>query len=443
LFERIALPGTTGPLTKTLLGWHGWAQRLLAFVTLACFAVFLGVILAKTVFLGSDAAHHYAHVWYISDQIFHHARLPLHIQYLESGKALTFPYGIVPYVATAMPYAVLGDWSVTLAMVLGVVMYGYAAVRARPVLRDPRLLALVFLNTFLIEAILGFQFTWLWACVFFFLYVEAVDRRRWFLACLFVILAVTTHFVVGIAAVGLYGIYAFLRRPREVVPLGTALAVAALVCLPYLLYAHTTPSVSSTRVSYIIGTIKYMARFRSAIIFLPLIIAALAPLLKRLSIPAILSVAVLFGYRVQHQHVNLFGLNHDSHPFYGEFIKSPLFDRNLTYRLVEPNDQKDGAYQLIKNGAVLSQEFFNESLFRRWWYSLDMYSCYLGAKNVDMVIYESAYTWKFNQNEQWPLSEFLVSGKVKLVYTDPQGRFVVYDVRGARMPGAKLSECGF
>ena len=31
-------------------------------------------------------------------------RLPLHIQYLEVGKALTFPYGVVPYVATAIPY---------------------------------------------------------------------------------------------------------------------------------------------------------------------------------------------------------------------------------------------------------------------------------------------------------------------------------------------------
>ena len=400
-------------------------------------------MLTKPVYLGADAAHHYAHVWYVSDQIFHHARLPLHVQYLESGKALTFPYGVVPYVVTAIPYAVLGDWAVTAAMVLGVVLYGYAATRARPVLRDPRLLALVYLNAFLIEGIVSFQFAFLWSLVFFFFCVEAIDKRLWVHAAIWAVIAVTTHMVAGSIAVAAYALYALIRRPRDLVPLGSAMGVAALVCLPYLLYAHTTPSVSSTRVSYIIGTIKYMTRFRGAILVLPFIVAALASYLKQLFVPALLTLAAVFGVRLAGNHVDTIGLKQNSSPFYREFINSPQFDRSLTYRVLEPNDQEDGAYQLIKNGAVLGQEFFNESQFRRWWYSLDMYSCFLGAKNIDVVLFERSYPWKFNQNEQWPLTEFLKQGKAKILYTDPEGRFVAFDVRGAKMPDAKLSDCGF
>ncbi len=443
MFERIAFPRSSAVSSEAFVRWHSRVQWALAFATLAGFAAFLALILTKPFLLGSDSAHHYAHVWYVSDQIFHHLRLPLHFQYLESGKALTFPYGIVPYIATAIPYAVLGDWSVTASLVLCVILYGYGATRARPVLRDPRLLALVYLNTFLIEGIVSFQFAFLWSIVFFFFCVEAIDKRLWAHASIWAVIAVTTHLIAGPIAVAVYALYAFVRRPRDVVQLGSAMGIAALVCLPYLLYAHSTPAVSSTRVSYIIGTIKYMMRFRGTIIVLPFIVAALARYLKPMFVPALLAIGLVFGFRLWHGHVNIFGLNHNSQPFYEEFINSPQFDRSLTYRVLEPNDQQDGAYQLIKHGAVLGQEFFGESEFRRWWYSLDMYSCFLGAKNIDVVLFERDYPWKFNQNEQWPLMEFVKQGKAKIYYADPEGRFVAFDVRGAKMPNAKLSDCGF
>ena len=75
----------------------------------------------------------------------------------------------------------------------------------------------------------------------------------------------------------------------------------------------------------------------------------------------------------------------------------------------------------MKHGAVLGQEFFDQSQFRRWWYSLNMYSCFLGAKNIDVVLDETDYKWKFNQNEEWPLGEFVKQGKAQIIYRDPQG----------------------
>jgi hypothetical protein len=414
-----------------------------AFGALAGVTFLCAIMLSKPFFLGSDSAHHYAHVWYISDQIFHHARLPLHIQYLESGKALTFPYGIAPYIATAIPYRLFGDWAVTASMVVAIVFYGYAATRARPVLRDPRLLALLYVNTFLIEGIVSFQFAFIWSCGFIFLTAESLDKRRWALAAVFAILAVTTHFVAGSLAVGAYALYTFARRPRDVLPLGAAMAATALLTVPYLLYLRTTPSLGTTPPSYVFGTVRYMLRFRGIIVVMPFIVAALAPVLRPLFLPAFLAMALAFGIRFQQNHVNTYGLTHDSEPFYSEFIQSPQFDRSLTYRVLEPNDREDGAYQLIQHGAVLGQEFFDQSQYRRWWYSLNMYSCFLGAKNIDVVIDETDYKWKFNQNEEWPLGEFVKQGKAQIIYRDPKGRFIAYNVSGAKMPGARLSNCGF
>ena len=401
-----------------------------------------GIVLSKTVFLGSDSAHHYAHVWYVSDQLFHHLRLPLHVRYLESGHALTFPYGPVVYLVTALPYVLLGDRAVTAAMVTGFAFYGYAATRARPALRDPRLLALIYINTFLIEGLVSFQFAFIWAVGFFFMYVEAVDRRHWAAVALWAVLAVTTHPFAGGAAVVGYTLYAAARRPRDVVPLFTAVAVAAAIVLPYALYVRTTPSVGTTRESYVLGTLRYMARFRGAVVLLPLVVSMLASVLRPLFLPAFAVMALTFTVRIEHKDVNTFGFNHNSHPFYGEFIRSPQFELALTYRVLEPNDREDGAYQLIKHGAVLAQEFFDQSQFRRWWNSPDQYSCFLGAKGVDVVLLEKDYPLKFSQNEDKMLREFEQQGRAGVIYRDPGGKFLAYDVRGARRDGAQLAECG-
>ena len=49
---------------------------------------------------------------------------------------------------------------------------------------------------------------------------------------------------------------------------------------------------------------------------------------------------------------------------------------------------------------------------------------------------------KFSQNEDVRLQEFERQGKALVVYRDPAGRFTAYDVRRARQPGARMSDCG-
>jgi hypothetical protein len=190
------------------------------------------------------------------------------------------------------------------------------------------------------------------------------------------------------------------------------------------------------------GTLRFMARYRGLVIALPLLVSAFAPAFRSWFPVVFAAMAVTFIVRIDHKKVNTFGLDRQSQPFYGQFIASPQFDRSLTYRVLEPNDREDGAVQLIRHGAVLGQEFFDQSQFRRWWNTPEQYACFLGAKHIDVVLLEKDYPLKFSQNEDVRLREFASAGKARAIYSDPEGRFVAYDVSGARRDGARLSECG-
>lgn len=441
----------TRPIARADLGriaarWHTRAQYALAAGALLGVACVCALVFRRGFFLGSDSANDYAHVWYISGQIFDHGRLPLHVANLESGDALTFPYAIAPWLLAAAPYALIGDRAVTITMLAGFVLYGYAATRARPALRDPRLLAIIYINTFLIEGLVSFQMAFIWACAFFFLFVGAVDARRWPWAAVLAVLAVTSHPFAGAAAVGGYAIFAAMRRPRDIVPLGLAMIAVAIVIIPFAFYIHSAPAAASTRQRDLAGTLRWIARYRGAVVLLPIVVSAFAPAFRALFLVVFAAMALTFAQRLDAKKVDTVGFTNASHPFYGEFIASPQFDRDLRYRVLEPNDWEDGAYQLVRHGAVLTQEFFDQSQFRRWWNTSDQYTCFLGAKRVDIVLLERSYPWKFSQNEDVRLHELEQQGKARIIFTgrDPEGRgpqFKAYDVRGARQQGAHLRDC--
>lgn len=396
-------------------------------------------MLSKELFLGADSAHHYAHVWYISDQIFHHARLPLRVHLIESGQALTFPYAFVPWLVTAMPFALIGDRAVTIMHVAGFVFYGYAATRARPALRDPRLLSLLFINTFLIEALVSFQFAFVWSVGFFFLFVAAADRSAWLWAAIWAVIAITSHPFAGTLTVAAYAAFAAVRRPRALLPLGVTMAAVTVAVAPYAWYISTAPPAGSTDDSELFETLKLMARYRGTLVVLPLVISMCAPAFRHAYLVVFAAMALTFAGRIDRQQVNTYGIDGTSQPFYGEFIASPAFDRTLQYRVLEPNDREDGAYQLLRNGARLTQDFFDESQFRRYWDSPEQYRCFLGAREVDVVLMEWDYLGKFYQNESDLLIAAEQAGDVPVLYRHPE--FAAFDVRNIARPGADLDDC--
>ncbi len=421
--------------------WRDRTGTLVAWASLAGVASLCVIVLAKPFFLAADSAHHYAHVWYISDQLFHHARLPLRIAELESGDTLTFPYAIVPWMIAAPLRAVVGDWAVTATMVLGLLLYGYAATRARPTLRDPRLISLLYANTFLIEGFLSFQMAFIWSVALFFFYVEQIDHRRWTAATFLAIAALYTHPFAGGVSTAAYGLFVLLRRPRDARPLLTIALVTGAAAIPFAFYLSTATTIDTTRREDLVGTLEWMVRFRGLVVVLPFVLAAYASVARGAYLVLFAAMALWFGQRIIHQDVSTFGIDRYSRPFYGEFIASPQFDRQTNYRVLEPNDREDGAYQLMRAGAHLGQDFFDQTQGRRWWNDIEQYTCFLGARRIDVVLLERDYPLKFDQNEDVRLRELEVTGRAHAIYLDPAGRFAAYDVRSARDEDANISDC--
>ena len=139
-----------------------------------------------------------------------------------------------------------------------------------------------------------------------------------------------------------------------------------------------------------------------------------------------------------------YGALHFATDTYAQFFDSPQFQPGATYRVLEPNDREDGMYRFIRHGAVLSNEFFSESIFRRSW-EMPQYACFVAFKGIDYVVIEKAYMLYQPSNEQALLGSLVADGRAGVSYVDPEGRFTVYDVRrfAAEQPKpAALSECG-
>jgi hypothetical protein len=136
-------------------------------------------ILTRTIYLADDTINNYAHVWYISDRLFGSGHIPIRFAELDGGRAFTFPYGLTPWVLNALVYPLFGDWSVTLFLVLGGVAAMAGAMLVRPSMRDPWLMLLFIANPFLIDALAGGQYAFLWSAAGFFALIWCVEHRNW------------------------------------------------------------------------------------------------------------------------------------------------------------------------------------------------------------------------------------------------------------------------
>ena len=111
--------------------------------------------------------------------------------------------------------------------------------------------------------------------------------------------------------------------------------------------------------------------------------------------------------------------------------------------MLSPNEREQGGYYLIRQGGVLSNEFFSESQHRRNW-AESQYQCYVAAKHVDRVVVERAYRSEFPTNEPAMLDSLVQRGLANVTYTNKRGTITVYDVtafRDTRPAPASVKEC--
>ncbi|HEY8766128.1 MAG TPA: glycosyltransferase family 2 protein [Dehalococcoidia bacterium] len=428
-----------------------WSMYVVPVLALLALLFGAGDILAHRLFLASDSMHNYAHIWYLSDQIFHHATIPIHVSLLDSGKAATFPYAIGPYLAGALIYPIFGNWAVSLLMAIAVVGTVWAAGVVRPAMRDPWLIALFVLNPFFIDAAFSFQFASLWSALFFFLFVRAFERQQAVPAALLLWLCVSSQPVMGSLAAGVYGL-AILALHRE--RFGRLLMIGApvgLALIPIYWMTLMTPSLSDNTAAFVRSTAGSIAA-RGTFFAAPFALSAAAPLLRRYYRPALsfgvvsAVVGVLFMggiIRFYRSPSGYYGVLHDSSDVYAQYFASPAFQAGATYRVLEPSEREDGMYRFIQHRAVLSNEFFTEStMFRNW--STDQYGCYAAYKGIDYVVVERAWEERSHLNEGHLLQSLVSSGSASVSYTDPGGRFVVYNIQpfvSVRQKPAALSGC--
>jgi hypothetical protein len=415
-------------------------------------------VLQRSLFVTNDSMQHYSHVWWISDQLFNHATLPLHFELVDSGDAMTFPYGFVPYLAAAVLRLPLGDWAVTLLMVAGWLGVVWAAGLARHQLRDPWLALLFVLNPFFIDALYSFQFAAIWSAFFFLLFIWAFERSSTpaarFVGVALLWLAVSSHPALGLLGVAGYAAYLAWQDTSRLRSYALVCLIAAPFIAPFVYMTLNTPATSETGTLTLLSSQAEALLRRGSVLFFPLLAPFAAGFVRRsyvLLLPsaAAMSLAVLAvtSGAVRWDDYNRGGypgVFHAASDKYDAFFASTDFEPGLRYRVMAPTDREAGAYAFVRHGAVLSNGFFSESWLRRDWTEAQ-FACYAAYKGIDFDVIEGTYTRSYQKNEAGLLEQLVREKRVSVAYSDPEGRFTVYDVRrlvaNTPKPGS-LDTCG-
>jgi hypothetical protein len=413
------------------------------FVFLGLLAVMI-LIALKSVYLGSDSVNNYAHVWYISEHLFK-GSLPLHFENLDGGMALTYPYGFVPWTLAAIVRPALGDYAVTLTMLLGVILVMVVVYRTR--LKSSLWLLVLFAAVpFLLDSLLDFQMSFVWSMLFGYLYIWALERRSFKWAYLWLVLAAGNHLVVTGPILAVYTVYVYCREPSVRKNLLWLCGLALVPLVPLAWYTLKTPTIGENSPGFIFYVWLETLLPRAILFFSPFILARLASLRSSWAhwatgwAAALCLVVLSIGWNFAFSGYS--GLVTEAHNDYQQYLESEAFAPAAIYRVVESPGREQGEYYFIQHGAVLANEFYGESYFRINW-TQDSYRCYLSVKKVDYVVLSADYVRRYHRNEGAILGDLREEGMATLVYEDPQGQFSVYDVRGARidMGGSSVRKC--
>src|SRR3954452_24608079 len=194
--------------------------------------VVLGFILSHSLFVSHDSLSNYGHVWWVAEQLRSGGGLPFHMPVLGHGEALTFPYGFLPWLVGGVLALALGDWAVTLLIVLGFVPLVATMFWALPEIRHGWWAVAALVNPTLVMAPIIGQLPFLWAVAFFFAAVGCWRRGRRLGALVLLVVAQATHpaILMPIAFLVVAAWFPWERRRRALV---LAYGIAVLASLPF------------------------------------------------------------------------------------------------------------------------------------------------------------------------------------------------------------------
>ena len=390
--------------------------------TIACaWVAILILILRHAVFVADDAISNYGHVWYVSDRIWRFHHVPWSMPVIGHGKALAFPYALVPWLSAALLRPLVGDWIVTLWLVVGTVGFIAATFWAFPELRRNWWAAAVLVNPALVVAAIIGQLPFLWGAAMLMGAVACWRRRRYGLAAVLAGLGQATHPAV-VLPMGMVLVAWWWRWEPDRRRLLRYYTASLLPAIPAALLVFASPVFGDS--DPVVVATSFFGTLGVRILVLAVPIALVAVQRRQQSTTTPSPVAAHFASAVcvvlLISNVALVGpleaqyswgaLNRKPDTELLTFIKSSEFDPGATYRILRAHDGKIGMYQLVQHDARLDSEFFPESIARNSWPNVTKYSQFLRGRRVDYVIVFDSYDREWRTNEHQLLRDLVEQG---------------------------------
>jgi hypothetical protein len=369
-------------------------------------AAWVGVLvlyLRHAIVLSSDSVNNHVHVWYIAEDVWHHARLPWRMPLLAHGDAYAYPYGFVNWTTAALVWPLFGNWAVTLWTAIGAVGCIGATFVAFPELRRGWWAAAVLANPAILEALLFGQQSFAWGSMLLLFGIAAWRRERYAWAAIIVGFAQANHaaIVLPMALVLVVCYLPFAPNRRALIGW---YALSCVMALPAVWLVFASPTTAQSTTGQELGNFFITLGPRIYMVGLPVVcvllqrtgIRALAPV--GLAIALVGHVGFEIPLNVGQQWSALVHNGADTTSLDG-YLRSSTFEPGATYRVLRGGDGKLGMYRVLLAGGGLDSELFPESMAIRNFGDIDEYAAFLCARRIDQIIHFDTYDAARHTNE--------------------------------------------
>jgi hypothetical protein len=395
------------------------AGKIAAAAVFVIWAVVLLLILRHRVFVSLDSISNYGHVWWVSDHLWSGDGIPFRMPIIGHGKAFAFPYGFLPWFTASLFYPLLGDWVVTLWLVLGFVGLVVAMFWSFPEIRRGWWAAIALVNPALVIAPIIGQLPFIWSSAMLMVAIGCWRRKRYVEAAILAGLAQATHPAVVLPIVMLLVLFRYFWEPdrRQLVRF---YLISLVIAVPATWIVFVSPVFVDSSAWLIISNFFGTLIVRSFVIAVPILLVLFQHLQKRMQEPwkRWLPVGLFLFTLVLNPALGgvldtryAWGaLNRKPNTDLLQFVNSPKFEPEKTYRIIRAGDGKIGMYQIVRKRGHLDSEFFPESIGRKSWADAQAYSGFLRTRRVDSVIVYDSYDREYKTNEHALLEQLSERG---------------------------------
>jgi hypothetical protein len=416
--------------------------KIVAAVVAVLWAVVLVLILRQQVFVSHDSISNYGHVWWVSDRFWSGHGVPFHMPVIGHGKAFAFPYGFLPWFTAALLHPLLGDWVVTLWIVLGFLGLVAAMFWAFPEIRHGWWAAIALVNPALVVAPIIGQLPFIWGSALLMAAIGCWRRQRYVEAAVLAGLGQATHPAV-VLPIALLLVLGRLKWETDQRRLLKFYGISFVIALPATWIVFVSPVFVDSSALVIIGEFFGTLAVRGFVILVPILLLFFQRVQRRNKKSWLPIALFLFALALNPALGPLLdtryawgALNRKPNTDLLHFVNSPQFEPNKTYRIIRAGDGKIGMYQIVRKGGHLDSEFFPESIGRKSWPNTEDYSKFLRTRRVDFVIVYDSYDKRFKTNEHALLDELSITGLAactgQRVGAAPLARAEHYDVYTVR-----------